>query len=65
MDNRNVNLVHIAPNSDLGIAVSSVLETAGIRDRVLVPLHDRVLLFVKSEGMKPSGDYTMITASCQ
>ncbi len=29
MDNRNVNLVHIAPNSDLGIAVSSVLEATG------------------------------------
>mgnify|MGYP003291917553 CR=1 FL=1 len=31
MEKLNVNLVHIASNSDLGIAVSSVLETAGIR----------------------------------
>ncbi len=31
MENRNVNLVHIAPNSDLGIAVSSVLEAVDIR----------------------------------
>ncbi len=29
MDNRNINLVHIDPNSDLGIAVSSVLEANG------------------------------------
>ena len=29
MEKRNVNLVNIAPNSDLGIAVSSLLETIG------------------------------------
>ncbi len=31
MNNRNVNMVHIAPNSDLGVCVSSVLDTAGVR----------------------------------
>ena len=30
MDTRNVNLVHIAPNSDLGNTVSSILGTAGV-----------------------------------
>ena len=30
MEMQNVNFIHIAPNSDLGIAVSSVLDTAGV-----------------------------------
>ena len=31
MNNRNVAFVHIDPNSDLGVSVSSILDTAGIR----------------------------------
>ena len=31
MDNRNINLVHIAPNSQLGVCVSSILDTVGVR----------------------------------
>ena len=31
MENRNVNFVHIDPNSGLGVSVSSILDTVGIR----------------------------------
>ena len=31
MENRNVNFVHIDPNSGLGVSVSSILNTVGIR----------------------------------
>ena len=31
MENRNVNFVHIDPNSSLGVSVSSILDTVGIR----------------------------------